>query len=119
MTHVIGDSCIGTTDLSCIEVCPVDCIYEIGSDQEDPDLPLMCIIDAEECIDCGICIDECPVEAISTEKMVPEEQLGFITLGAMHVGRGSQSGPDEENKDAKTDIAEHALGLHNQLLRQT
>ena len=55
MTYVITEPCIGTKDRSCVDVCPVDCIHE-GED--------MLFIDPEECIDCGACEPECPVEAI-------------------------------------------------------
>src|SRR3954470_6824028 len=55
MTYIIGEACIDTKDLSCQSVCPVDCIHETDR---------MLVIDPEECIDCGACEPECPVEAI-------------------------------------------------------
>ena len=55
MPYVIAEPCIGTKDASCVEVCPVDCIYE-GEDQY--------YIHPDECIDCGACEPECPVTAI-------------------------------------------------------
>jgi ferredoxin len=55
MPYVITEPCIGTKDASCVEVCPVDCIYE-GEDQY--------YIHPDECIDCGACEPECPVTAI-------------------------------------------------------
>ena len=58
MTHVVFSPCIGTKDTACVEVCPVDCFFDIGE---------MLIISPEECIDCGACIDECPVDAILAE----------------------------------------------------
>jgi ferredoxin len=58
MTHVVTEACKGCKDTSCVEVCPVDCFYE-GED--------MVIIDPHECIDCGVCIPECPVDAIFLE----------------------------------------------------
>ncbi len=63
MTHIIGDPCIGTKDVSCVAVCPVDCIHPT---KEDPDFEQeeMLYIDPETCIDCGLCVDECPVKAI-------------------------------------------------------
>lgn len=101
--------------MSCVEVCPPDCIYAVGQDAEDPSQPLMVVIDQEECIGCGACVIECPVEAISKNEQVPEGQEAFITLGEMHVGRGDQSGPDEELRLEKQDIADRALELHAQL----
>ena len=55
MTYVITEACIGTTDRSCLDVCPVDCIHETDE---------MLVIDPEECIDCGYCEPSCPVSAI-------------------------------------------------------
>ena len=55
MTYIIAEPCIDIKDLSCVDVCPVDCIHEFDR---------MLIIDPEECIDCGACEPECPVEAI-------------------------------------------------------
>ena len=52
MTHVVMSPCIGTKDTACVQVCPVDCFFDIGE---------MLIIHPEECIDCGACVDECPV----------------------------------------------------------
>jgi NAD-dependent dihydropyrimidine dehydrogenase PreA subunit len=57
MTYVITEPCIGTKDQSCVEVCPVDCIYDAGD---------QFLINPEECIDCGACEPECPVEAAQT-----------------------------------------------------
>jgi NAD-dependent dihydropyrimidine dehydrogenase PreA subunit len=70
LTYVITEPCIGTKDQSCVEVCPVDCIYD-GGDQF--------FINPEECIDCGACEPECPVEAIYPEDEVPEDMLSYVT----------------------------------------
>ena len=69
MTYIIAQPCIDTKDASCVDVCPVDCIYE-GED--------MFYIHPEECIDCGACVPECPVEAIFPDDEVPEEWDAFI-----------------------------------------
>lgn len=55
MTYVVTESCIRCKYMDCIEVCPVDCFYE-GEN--------MLVIHPDECIDCGVCEPECPVEAI-------------------------------------------------------
>ena len=55
MTYVVKDECIKCKYMDCIEVCPVDCFYE-GEN--------MLAIHPDECIDCGVCEPECPVEAI-------------------------------------------------------
>ena len=59
MAYVITTPCIDTTDQSCVDVCPVDCIhFEEGKDR-------MLYIDPDECIDCGACEPACPVSAIA------------------------------------------------------
>jgi ferredoxin len=55
MTYVVTDACIRCKYMDCVEVCPVDCFYE-GEN--------MLVIHPEECIDCGVCEPECPVDAI-------------------------------------------------------
>lgn len=55
MTYVIDDQCVGEFDGSCVDVCPVDCIYE-GAEKR--------YINPNECIDCGACLTACPVSAI-------------------------------------------------------
>lgn len=72
MAHVIGNKCIGTKDGICIEVCPIeDCIVE-GPEQM--------FINPETCIDCGACLDECPVLAIfdSEEEAIDEGELESV-----------------------------------------
>jgi NAD-dependent dihydropyrimidine dehydrogenase PreA subunit len=73
MTYVITEPCIGTKDQSCVEVCPVDCIYDAGEHF---------MINPEECIDCGACEPECPVEAIYPEDEVPEDMESYTTKAA-------------------------------------
>ena len=69
MTYVIAEPCIDVMDKSCVEVCPVDCIHESGR---------MLVIDPDECIDCGACEPECPVEAIFPDTDVPPEWTTYI-----------------------------------------
>ncbi|MCL4184309.1 MAG: ferredoxin family protein [Burkholderiaceae bacterium] len=73
MTHVVLESCIRCRYTDCVDVCPVDCFRQ-G--------PNMLVIDPNECIDCAVCIPECPVEAIKAEEDVPPEQQQFIALNA-------------------------------------
>lgn len=73
MTHIITKACIGSKDQSCTEVCPVECIYE--ADQ-------MLVIHPEECIDCGACIPECPVDAIFHEDDLPAASRPFVDVNA-------------------------------------
>lgn len=55
MTYVVTDVCIMCKYSDCVEVCPVDCFYE-GQN--------MLVINPDECIDCGVCVPECPIDAI-------------------------------------------------------
>ena len=73
MTHVVSDSCILCKYTDCVDVCPVDCFRE-G--------PNMLVIDPDECIDCAVCIPECPVNAIYAEEDLPADQLHFTKLNA-------------------------------------
>jgi len=76
MTYVITEPCIDLLDISCVSVCPVDCIhYEQGVDRK-------LFIDPNECIDCGACEPECPVNAIYPEDSVPAEWVQYIELDA-------------------------------------
>lgn len=61
MTYVVTDACVKCKYTDCVEVCPVDCFHE-GD--------LMLIINPEECIDCGVCVPECPVDAIKEESQI-------------------------------------------------
>lgn len=69
MPYVIAGPCIDIMDKSCIEECPVDCIYE-GERK--------LYINPKECIDCGACEPVCPVEAISQDRRVEDEYEEFI-----------------------------------------
>ena len=73
MTHVVTEACILCKYTDCVGVCPVDCFRE-G--------PNFLAIDPDECIDCAVCIAECPVNAILPEDEVPGDQLHFIKLNA-------------------------------------
>lgn len=73
MPYVIAAACIDVTDKSCIEECPVDCIYE--GDRK-------LYINPKECIDCGACEPVCPVEAISQDRRVPDDQNVFVADNA-------------------------------------
>ncbi|MAK55277.1 MAG: ferredoxin [Pusillimonas sp.] len=73
MTHVVTESCIKCRYTDCVDVCPVDC-FHIG--------PNFLVIDPDECIDCAVCVPECPVEAIYAEEDLPQDQLDFIRINA-------------------------------------
>jgi len=71
MTYVVTENCIKCKYTDCVDVCPVDCFHE-G--------PNFLVIDPEECIDCTLCVPECPVDAIYDEDDLPEDQRSFIKI---------------------------------------
>ncbi len=73
MTYVVTENCIQCKYTDCVDVCPVDCFHE-G--------PNFLVIDPDECIDCTLCVAECPAEAIFAEDDVPDDQRAFIDLNA-------------------------------------
>lgn len=73
MAHVVTEACIKCKYTDCVDVCPVDCFHE-G--------PNFLVIDPEECIDCTLCVAECPVNAIYAEEDLPADQRGFIEINA-------------------------------------
>ena len=73
MAYIVTSPCIGVKDAACTKVCPCDCFYDAGE---------MLVIDPEHCIDCGMCVPECPVGAIFSEAEVPPEDAAFIERNA-------------------------------------
>ncbi|WP_153117287.1 ferredoxin FdxA [Rhodocyclus tenuis] len=73
MAYVVTENCIKCKFTDCVDVCPVDCFRE-G--------PNFLVIDPDECIDCTLCVAECPAEAILAEDDVPPAQHSFIALNA-------------------------------------
>ncbi|QJY47856.1 ferredoxin [Pseudonocardia broussonetiae] len=84
MTYVIAQPCVDVMDRSCIEECPVDCIYEGGR---------MLYIQPDECVDCGACEPVCPVEAIYYEDDLPQQWSDYTRVNAeFFTGLGSPGG---------------------------
>ena len=73
MTYVVTENCIKCKYTDCVDVCPVDCFKE-G--------PNMLVIDPDECIDCAVCVPECPVNAIYADDEVPDDQKQFVAINA-------------------------------------
>jgi len=73
MTYVVTENCIRCKYTDCVDVCPVDCFHE-G--------PNFLVIDPEECIDCDVCVEECPAGAIFSEDDLPEGQEQFTEINA-------------------------------------
>ncbi len=93
MTHIVTERCVNCRYTDCATVCPVECFWEI----EDP---AMLVIDPETCIDCGLCIPECPVHAIYTEEEVPEPYAEWTQKNADLFSAGTNI---TEKKDALPD----------------
>lgn len=100
MTFVVTENCIKCKYTDCVEVCPVDCFHE-G--------PNFLVIDPDECIDCTLCVPECPVEAIFSEDDVPEGQEHYLAINAELakqwpvINRKKEPLPDAEEWDGVKD----------------
>ena len=88
MPFVITEACINVKDKSCVDVCPVDCIYE-GPDQ--------LYIHPDECIDCGACEPECPVTAIFAEDDIPADLTRYVQLNRDAFKGETPPGPPVRN----------------------
>ena len=78
VTFVVTESCIKCKYTDCVDVCPTDAFRE-G--------PNFLAIEPDDCIDCHLCVPECPVEAIFADEDVPEDQKHFIALN-VELARG-------------------------------
>jgi len=100
MAYVVTEPCIGTKDRSCVEVCPVDCFYNnkdaelnksAGKEPGKEGDVGMLVIHPDECIHCGACEPECPVDAIFEDDDVPEKWKDYVELNAKVVESMSES----------------------------
>ena len=80
MPYIVTEPCIGVKDKSCMDVCPVDCIYETDD---------QVVIHPDQCIDCGLCEPECPVSAIFVDTDVPDNWKDFIQLNEDHARKAA------------------------------
>ena len=71
MAHIVTARCVDCVYTDCCTVCPVDCFYEIEN-------PRMLVIDPDTCIDCQLCVPECPVHAIYEDEEVPEPYVEWV-----------------------------------------
>ena len=92
MTYVVVESCIKCKYMDCVEVCPVDCFYE-GEN--------MLVIHPDECIDCGVCEPECPIDAIK-----PDTEPGLETFLKLNADFAKIWPNITAKKDAPTDAKE-------------
>lgn len=106
MTHVVTEECIKCKHTDCVDVCPVDCFRE-G--------PNFLVIDPDECIDCAVCIPECPVNAILPEEDVPENQRAFIMINAdlakqwPSITKSKESLPDAKEWEGVPNKIDHLI----------
>jgi len=77
MTFVVTEACIQCKYTDCVSVCPMDCFFE-G--------PNFLVIHPDECIDCSICVAECPVGAIVSEQDIAADQVHFIEINRRLAG---------------------------------
>jgi len=99
MTHVVLENCIKCKYMDCVEVCPVDCFYE-GEN--------MLVIHPDECIDCGVCVPECPAEAIVVDSD-PAADTKWLTLNMTF----ASSWPNIAHKKASPADADAWNGVPN------
>ena len=111
MTFVVTDACVQCKYTDCVEVCPVDCFME-G--------PNFLVIDPTACIDCGVCIPECPVEAIYADEDLSAEMKPYLQINAEIAASGKwpvltqKKAPHPEHevfKDVKNKL--HILVRHD------
>ena len=90
MSYIIGSKCVSVCDTACVAVCPVDCIHgpldkegmgmEVENMSKEEIQNQQLYINPEDCIECGACLPECPVEAIfdSEEEAIENARLSYI-----------------------------------------
>jgi ferredoxin len=83
MAYVIAQPCIGTKDTACVAVCPVDCIHPTKDEAAYATVEQL-YINPDDCIDCGACVPECPVDAIFSGDEVPDQWKDFTAKNAAY-----------------------------------
>jgi ferredoxin len=94
MSHVVTNKCYDCRYTDCVIVCPVDCFY--GDEKS-------LYIDSDSCIDCGCCVNECPVSAIYEERDVPKEYENDIENNETKV---------KELKDWSLSVVDNSIIVH-------
>lgn len=98
MTHVVSARCIDCRYTDCCEVCPVACFYEI-------DDPKMLVIDPDTCIDCKLCVPQCPVNAIYGDDELPAHYAEMLGLNRELVALGTNIVDKKEAVAGALDLA--------------
>lgn len=102
MTYLVTENCIKCKHTDCVEVCPVDCFYE-G--------PNFLAINPDECIDCGVCLPECPIDAIVEDNSLDHDVAFWVDLNK----RLSAKWPNISKKKPALPDAEEWNGKPNKL----
>jgi ferredoxin len=98
MPHVVAEPCVKCKYTDCVAVCPVDCFHEGVN---------FLVIDPNECIDCGMCVDVCPTGAIFPEDDLPEKWSEYVELNA----RFASEWPGIHQQKAPLPEAEECKGM--------
>lgn len=111
MAYVVTEPCVGTKDRACVEVCPVDCFYnnkdetinaKVGKHPARDGDTGMLVIDPDECISCGACEAECPVEAIFDEADVPPAWASYVKLNSSVTSKMTDEEREKNRVTAKS-----------------
>ncbi len=78
MTYVIAEPCVDVKHKTCVDVCPVSCIY-----LESDELDRMLYVNPDECIECGACEPECAANAIFQEDALPDEWSEYLEINRL------------------------------------
>jgi ferredoxin len=103
MTYVVTENCINCKHTTCVEVCPADAFREGAN---------FLVIDPDACVDCDLCVAECPVGAIFAEEDVPVQQIHFIALNL----ELSQTWPSISERKAAPQDASQWDGVADKIL---
>ncbi len=94
MAHIVAEPCVKCKYTDCVDVCPVECFHEGVN---------FLVIDPDVCIDCGLCVPECPTEAIFAEEDLPEKWEDYVEINAQYTAEWPII---SEKKDALPDADE-------------
>jgi ferredoxin len=83
MAYVITEPCVGCKDGACTQVCPCDCIHPLPKEAGAAEAKQL-FINPSDCIDCGLCALECPVNAIFAQDEVPPQWQHYVQINADH-----------------------------------
>lgn len=95
MTHVVTEACIRCKYTDCVEVCPMQCFYDAGE---------LLVIDPDECIECAVCVPECPVDAIVHISEISAQQRPFAAANASL----ARTHADQQVRTRRQPPADHA-----------